>query len=100
MNVKSSTINTVGAVLILLAALPSAGRDIFETGRVHLSSRQFLEELSQRFTGAGRFRLVLQPLIAILLGWRGRLNDARARRQAYPCPISPAPMRRSPVQNP
>jgi len=71
------------AVLILLAALPSAVRDTFETGRVYLFSRQFFEELSQRFTGAGRFRFVLQPLMAILLGWRGGLSDARAGRPAY-----------------
>jgi hypothetical protein len=86
MKVTSSTINTIVtlvAVLILLAALPSAVRDTFETGRVYLFSRQFFEELSQRFTGAGRFRFVLQPLMAILLGWRGGLSDARAGRPAY-----------------
>ena len=86
MKVTGSTINTtvtVVAVLVLLAALPSAVRDTIETGRVYLFSPQFLEELSQRFTGAGRFRFVLQPLMAILLGWRGGLSDARAGRPAY-----------------
>ena len=78
-----STILTVLAVLILVAAIPSAVRDTLETGRLYLFSRQFFEELPQRLTGPGRFRFVLQPLIAILLGWRSGLADARAGRPAY-----------------
>ncbi len=78
-----STFITGLAVLILLAAIPSALRDTFETGRVYLFSRQFLEELPQRFTGPGRFRFILQPFVAILLGCRGGLGDARAGRPAY-----------------
>ena len=86
MKVTGRTINTavtVVAALTLLAALPSAVLDTFETGRVYLFSRQFLEELPQRFTGPGRFRFVLQPLIAVLLGLRGGLSDARAGRPPY-----------------
>jgi hypothetical protein len=78
-----STIVTAGAVVILIAAVPSAIRDTFETGRVYLFSRQFLEELPQRFTGPGRLRFVLQPAMAILLGWRDGRADARAGRPAY-----------------
>ena len=78
-----STLVTVLAVLILLAALPSAVRDTFETGRVYLFSRQFFEELPQRLTGPGRLRFILQPFVAILLGCRGGLSDARAGRPAY-----------------
>ena len=78
-----STIVTTAAVVMLIAALPSAIRDTFETGRVYLFSWQFLEELPQRFTGPGRFRFVLQPLVAILLGWREGRADARAGRPPY-----------------
>ena len=78
-----STFLTVLAVLILVAAIPSAVRDALETGRVYLFSRQFFEELPQRLTGPGRLRFLLQPLIAILLGWRSGLGDARAGRPAY-----------------
>jgi len=78
-----STLVTVLAVVILVAAIPSAVRDTFETGRVYLFSGQFLEELPQRLTGPGRLRFVLQPLVAILLGWRSGLGDARAGRPAY-----------------
>jgi hypothetical protein len=77
------TVVGVAAVIILLAALPSAVRDTLETGRVYLFSRQFLDELPQRLSGPGRFRFVLQPLIAIVLGWRAGLGDARAGRPAY-----------------
>lgn len=78
-----STIVTTVAVLVLIAAIPSAVRDTLETGRVYLFSAQFLEELPRRLTGPGRLRFVLQPLIAIVLGWRAGLSDARAGRPAY-----------------
>jgi hypothetical protein len=78
-----TTVVTALAVLILLAALPSAIRDTLETGRVYLFSPQFLEELPQRLTGPGRLRFVIQPLIAMVLGWRGGLSDARSGRPAY-----------------
>jgi hypothetical protein len=80
---KLSISVTVLAILILVASLPSAIRDTFETGRIYLFSRQFLEELPQRFSGPGRFRFILQPAIAIILGFRGGLADARAGRPAY-----------------
>lgn len=78
-----STTITVLAVLILVAALPSAVRDTFETGRVYLFSGQFFEDLPARLTGPGRFRFVLQPLVAIFLGWRSGMTDAKAGRPAY-----------------
>lgn len=74
---------TAVAVLILLAAIPSAVRDTVETGRVYLFSRQFLDELPQRLTGPGRLRFVLQPLLAVVLGCRSGLADARTGRPAY-----------------
>ena len=86
MKVTRSTISTVitaVAVLILVAAIPSAVRDTLETGRVYLFSSQFLEELPQRLTGPGRLRFVLQPLVAIVLGWRAGMSDARARQPPY-----------------
>src|SRR6266513_2236910 len=83
MKVTRSTVGTVVAVLIIVAAIPSAVRETFETGRVYLFSREFLDELPQRFTGPGRLRFVLQPLVAIFLGWRGGLGVARAGRPPY-----------------
>ena len=83
MKVTRSDIVTAIAALILVAALPSALRDTIETGRLYLFSWQFIEELPQRFTGPGRLRFILQPSIAILIGLRGGLADARAGRPAY-----------------
>ena len=79
----TNTVVTLIAVLILLASLPSALRDTIENGRVYLFSRQFLEELPQRFTGPGRLRFIFQPVIAIMLGWRGGKIDAREGHPPY-----------------
>ena len=83
MKVTRSTILTAAALLILVAAIPSALRDTIETGRVYLFSPQFIEELPRRFAGPGRFRFVFQAMMAILVGCRGGLKDARAGRPAY-----------------
>ena len=57
--------------------------DTLKTGRVYIFSRQFLEELPRRFTGPGRLRFILQPTVAILLGIRGGLADAKAGHPPY-----------------
>jgi hypothetical protein len=48
MKVTRSGILTAIAMLILVAALPSAIRDTIETGRVYLFSWQFFKELPVR----------------------------------------------------
>jgi hypothetical protein len=75
---RRDTIVTALALLVIAVAIPFAVKDTIETGRVYLFSRQFLEELPQRFTGPGRLRFILQPLLAIMLGIRGGLADLRA----------------------
>jgi hypothetical protein len=80
---RRETIVTRLALLVIAAAIPFAIMDTIGTGRVYLFSRQFLEELPQRFTGPGRFRFLLQPALAILLGVRGGLADARAGSSPY-----------------
>jgi hypothetical protein len=83
-NVKRSTL-VLGALtlLVLLLSLPGALRDAFDRGGIYLFSRAFLEDLPRRLTGPGRFRFVLQPLIATLLGIRSGIADARAGRPPY-----------------
>ena len=78
-----SLVITATAAFILLAALPSAIRDTFENGRIYLFSHDFIDDLPQRFTGPGRLRFILQPLLAILLGCRSGREDARSQRQPY-----------------
>jgi len=74
---------TVLAILVIAITLPFAIVDTIETGRVHLFSRQFLEELPQRFTGPGRLRFILQPMFAIVLGILGGLADVKAGNPDY-----------------
>jgi hypothetical protein len=74
---------TVLAFLVIVIALPFAILYTNETGRVYVFSRQFLEELPQRFTGPGRLRFILQPMIAIVLGIRGGLADTKAGNPPY-----------------
>jgi hypothetical protein len=78
LTLRRDTIVTVVALLVIVVALPFAIVDTFETGRVYVFSRQFIEELPQRFTGPGRLRFILQPMVAIVLGIRGGLRDAKA----------------------
>jgi hypothetical protein len=79
LTLRRDTIVTVMAFLVIAIALPFAIVDTIETGRVYLFSRQFLEELPQRFTGPGRLRFILQPIVAIVLGIRGGIADAKVR---------------------
>lgn len=83
MKLRRETIVTALALVVVAAAMPGAILDTMETGRVYLFSREFLEELPQRFTGPGRFRFILQPMLAILLGVRGGLADAKAGKPPY-----------------
>jgi hypothetical protein len=83
MRISRSTVITAVAILVLVSALPSAVREIMQTGHIYLFSRQFLEDLPKRLTGPGRFRFILQPLIAILLGIRGGRADAKVGRPPF-----------------
>jgi hypothetical protein len=83
MRLRRETVVTVLALLVIAAAIPLAIKDTIETGRVYVFSRQFLEELPRRFTGPGRFRFIMQPTLAILLGIRGGLADAKAGKPPY-----------------
>ena len=83
LKLRGKTIVAVLALLVIAAAIPFAIVDTIEKGRVYLFSSQFLEELPQRFSGSGRFRFILQPLFAILLGVRGGIADAKVGNPPY-----------------
>jgi hypothetical protein len=82
-NARRDTLVTTFTILVVAAALVPAIMDTMEAGRVYLFSREFLDDLPARFTGRGRLRFLLQPTIAILLGVRGGLTDARAGNPPY-----------------
>jgi hypothetical protein len=83
-NAKRATLILGGLTLVVLSlSLPGALRDAFDRGGLYLFSQAFLDDLPKRLTGPGRFRFVLQPLIAILLGVRSGVADARLGRPPY-----------------
>jgi hypothetical protein len=81
LTLRRDTIVTVLALLVLAIALPFAIVDTFETGRVYLFSKQFIEELPQRFTGPGRLRFILQRVKA---GGSRRPPRRQNRKSALP----------------
>jgi hypothetical protein len=70
-------------VLALALSIPGSLRDACERGGLYLFSRAFFEDIPKRLAGPGRFRFVLQPLIAAALGFRAGRSDARAGRPPY-----------------
>lgn len=70
-------------LLVLILSLPGSLRAAFERGGFYLFSREFFADMPKRLTGPGRFRFVFQPAVAILLGSRDGLRDARAGRPPY-----------------
>jgi hypothetical protein len=70
-------------LLVLMLSAPASLRDAYHRGGVYLFSRDFIEDIPKRLVGPGRFRFILQPLVAIILGIRNGLADARAGRPPY-----------------
>ena len=84
LSARRSTLVLAGlTALVLVVSVPGAMRDAYDRGGFYLFSEAFLEDLPKRLTGPGRFRFVLQPLIATLLGIRSGMADARAGRPPY-----------------
>lgn len=79
-----ATVILAGLTLVVLAlSLRGSFRDYLNRGEIYVFSRAFLEDIPKRLTGPGRFRFILQPLFAILLGIRSGLSDARAGWPPY-----------------
>ena len=77
-SISRSSVLTVVVIAVLLAALPSAIWRIIQTGNLYLFTQDFFADLLARLSGPGRMRFVLQPTVAIILGARGGVKDARA----------------------
>ena len=69
--------------LVILAAVPSSLRYAWQHGGFYIFSDQFLHDLPKRLSGPGRFRFILQPAVAIFLGFRAGKADAAAGRRPY-----------------
>jgi len=70
-------------LLVLVLSLPGSLRSAYDRGGFYLFSWAFFEDIPKRLTGPGRFRFILQPVTATVLGIRSGLVDARAGRPPY-----------------
>src|SRR5215831_15649753 len=70
-------------LLVLALSVPGSLRDAYDRGGFYLFSRAFFEDIPKRLTGPGRFRFLVQPVTAMILGIRNGLADARAGRPPY-----------------
>ena len=81
---RRTTIVLAGLTLLaLVLSVPGSLRDTVNRGGLYLFSSAFIEDIPKRLMGPGRFRFVLQPLFAIILGVLNGLADARAGRPPY-----------------
>jgi len=81
---RYTTIILAGLTLLVLTlSLPGSLRDAYERGGFYLFSEAFLEDIPKRLAGPGRFRFILQPAMAVILGILGGRADARAGRPLY-----------------
>jgi len=64
-------------IAILLAFTPPAIIRVIKTGDPYLFTNAFFGDMLARLHGPGRFRFILQPVVATLLGIRDGRKDAR-----------------------
>ena len=83
-NSRNVTLVLAGLTVFVLAlSMPVSLQYAHEHGGFYLLSSAFFEDIPKRLTGPGRFRFLLQPAIAIILGIRGGLTDARTGLPPY-----------------
>src|SRR5215831_6596962 len=70
-------------LFVLAFSVPGSLVHAFHSGGFYLFSQSFFEDIPKRLAGPGRFRFILQPSLATLLGIRSGLADARAGRPPY-----------------
>jgi len=63
--------------------VPGSLREAYQRGGFYVFTREFLEHIPMRLAGPGRFRFVLQPLMATIIGIRAGRADARAGIPPY-----------------
>ena len=82
-SITRSSILTTLVAIVLVGALPFAIWEFLHTGKLYILSHRFLEDIVARLHGPGRLRFILQPLVAIVLGTRDGIKDARAGRPPF-----------------
>ena len=82
-SISRSSLLTAIVITVLVAALPFAAADFYRTGELYMLSRRFVDDMVARLHGAGRLRFILQPAVAIVIGARDGLKDARAGKAPF-----------------
>ncbi len=78
------TITLASLTLAVLAlSIPGSLRDAYSRGGFYLFTEAFFEDIPKRLAGPGRFRFILQPMMAIILGILGGRADAHAGNPPY-----------------
>jgi hypothetical protein len=65
-------------IAVLVVATPFAIAEFVRTGELYVLSHRFADDMVARLHGPGRFRFILQPTVAMVLGARDGMKDARA----------------------
>jgi hypothetical protein len=66
-----------------MAAVPFAVAEFLKTGELYILSRRFMDDMIARLHGPGRMRFILQPTVAIILGARDGVKDARGGKPPF-----------------
>jgi hypothetical protein len=78
LSISRSSFLTVIVIIALVAAVPFAVAEFLKTGELYILSRRFIDDMVARLNGPGRLRFILQPAVAIVIGARDGVKDARA----------------------
>ena len=78
-----SSFLTILVIVAVVVAIPFAVSEFFKTGEFYLLSQRFVDDLVARLHGPGRLRFLLQPIVAIVLGARDGVKDARAGKPPF-----------------
>jgi hypothetical protein len=73
----------LAAIAFLVVALSGEFTRIMATGGPYLFSERFFDDLLARLSGPGRMRFIFQPTVAILIGIRDGVKDARRQRSPF-----------------
>jgi hypothetical protein len=77
-SISGGTIIAAIVVMVILWKLPAAIERLLETGDFYFFTGRFFEDILARLSGPGRLRFIFQPIVAILLGVRDGVKDARS----------------------
>jgi len=83
---KASRVTLILVVLtisVLALSIPSSLKEAYHRGGFYVFSQSFIEDIPKRLSGPGRFRFILQPLLATIIGIRSGIADARSGRPPY-----------------